>query len=60
MFTALTKSSGYLQKAFCYLYAPRFPLYLNFEYGDGLRFHQLILYDSGPMSRRKAPLIVHR
>ena len=60
MFTAFTKSSGCLQKAFCYLYAPGFPLYLNFGCGDGIRFHQPILYDSGPMSHQKAPLIVRR
>ena len=60
MFTAFTQSSEYSQIAFCYLYAPRFPLHLNFGCGDGLRFHQPILYDSGPMSHQKAPPIVRR
>ena len=35
MFTASTKSSGYLQKAFYFLYALISPLYLNF----GIFFH---------------------
>ena len=60
MLTVCAKSSGCLQKAFCYLYAPGFPLYLNFGCGDEIHLHQPILYYSGPMSRQKAPPIVHQ